>query len=64
MFKLLNVLNKIHFLPTDINIQMQYTSLIVSEESTTATLCAMIIDGFLGKNVSVLLETHSITGVS
>ena len=42
---------------------MQYGSLSVSEESSSATLCAMMAVGVLGKSVSVVLRTFSITGM-
>ena len=42
---------------------MQYASLSVSEESSSAALCAMMALGVLGKNVSVVLRTFPITGM-
>ena len=41
---------------------MQYASLSVSEESSSAALCAVMTVGVLGKSVSVVLQTHPITG--
>lgn len=46
-----------------IEFQMQYSLQYVSEESSTATLCAMMTVGVLGKDVSVILQTHDITGM-
>lgn len=42
---------------------MQYKLLSVSEENTTATVCAMVTVGVLEKSVSVVLQTHSVTGM-
>ena len=42
---------------------MLYASLSVSEESSSATLCAMMTMGVLGKSVSVVLQTFPITGM-
>ena len=46
-----------------IEVQMQYSLQYVSEESSTATLCALMTVGVLGKDVSVILQTHDITGM-
>ena len=42
---------------------MQYTSISVSEVNTTAALCAVITAGAVGKNATVILKTHPITGM-
>ena len=47
----------------DIEIQMQYTSETVSENISNTTVCAIITSGILRKNVTVIMETHSITGM-
>ena len=50
------------FSPPDIEVQMEYTSLNVSEENSTAILCAVMTAGAVERNVTVVLQTHSITG--
>ena len=42
---------------------MQYTSETVSENISNTTVCAIITSGILRKNVTVIMETHSITGM-
>ncbi|KAL5503337.1 hypothetical protein EMCRGX_G010266 [Ephydatia muelleri] len=50
--------------PTDyVVIEMQYSSLSVIESNSTVTVCAVIISGILGKNVTVVMVTHSITAI-
>ena len=46
----------------DVVIEMQYSSLSVIESNSTVTVCAVITSGILGKNVTVVMVTHSITG--
>lgn len=46
----------------DVEVQMQHTSLNVSEENSTITLCAIMTSGALEKSITVNLQTHSITG--
>eukprot|EP00731_Ephydatia_muelleri_P007285 Em0003g1533a len=44
-------------------IEMQYSSLSVIESNSTITVCAVITSGILGKNVTVVMVTHSITAI-
>ena len=57
------ILGNLFDLFPDIEIQMQYTSETVSETISNTTVCAIITSGILGKNVTVIMETHSITGM-
>ena len=50
-------------LSSDIEVEMQYALLSVTEESSSTTLCAMMTVGALGKSVSVVLQTFPITGM-
>eukprot|EP00731_Ephydatia_muelleri_P007059 Em0003g1307a len=45
-----------------IEVQMEYTSIHISEKNSSAIVCAVMIAGSLGKNVTVTLQTHPITG--
>lgn len=52
----------IFFSISDIEVQMEYTSIHISEKNSSAIVCAIMTAGSLGKNVTVTLETHPITG--
>ena len=47
---------------SDIEVQLQYTSLNVTEENTTIALCAIITAGAVERNVTVVMSTSPITG--
>ena len=47
----------------DIEVQMQYPSITVGKVNSVAKLCAVISVGAVGENVTVVLQTHSITGM-
>ena len=53
----------ITFFFPDIEVQMVYTSLNVSEENSTVVLCVAMTAGALEKNVTVILQTQPITGM-
>lgn len=47
----------------DIEVQLQYTSLNVTEEDSTAKLCIIMTVGAVERNVTVVLQTNPITGM-